>query len=77
MQQGVGLKHPGREGIESLIVAYDAFGLPTREQSALIKVSVEERRIMPLPYRTEQQRMLALYQAKVNLDKAISLLSSF
>jgi len=77
MQQGVGLKHPGREGIESLIVAYDAFGLPTREQSALIKVSVEERRIMPLPYRTEQQKMLALYQAKVNLDKAISLLSSF
>ncbi|ARV59164.1 hypothetical protein BZZ01_11435 [Nostocales cyanobacterium HT-58-2] len=77
MQRGVGLKHPGREGIESLIVAYDAFGLPTREQSALIKVSVEERRIMPLPYRVEQQKMLAFYQAKVNLDKAISLLSSF
>ncbi|NMG11905.1 hypothetical protein [Brasilonema sp. UFV-L1] len=77
MQQGVGLKHPGRDAIESLIVAYDAFGLPTREQSALIKVSVEERRIMPLPYRIEQQRILALYQAKLNLDKAISLLSSF
>jgi hypothetical protein len=77
MQQGVGLKHPGRDAIESLIIAYDAFGLPTREQSALIKVSVEDRRIMPLPYRTEQQRILALYQAKLNLDKAISLLGSF
>jgi hypothetical protein len=51
--------------------------LPSREESALIKVSVEVRRTMPLPYRTEQQRMLALYQAKVNLDKAISLLGSF
>ncbi|NJM71617.1 MAG: hypothetical protein HC862_16175 [Scytonema sp. RU_4_4] len=77
MQRGVGLKYPGRDAIESLIVAYDAFGLPTREQSALIKVSVENRRIMPLPYRVEQQRMLAVYQAKVNLDKAISLLGGF
>ncbi|MBW4632989.1 MAG: hypothetical protein KME30_14135 [Iphinoe sp. HA4291-MV1] len=77
MQRGVGLKHPGRDAIESLIVAYDAFGLPTREQSALIKVSVEERRLMLQPYKVEQQRMLALYQAKVNIDKAISLLGGF
>ncbi|NMF66924.1 hypothetical protein DP115_30925 [Brasilonema octagenarum UFV-OR1] len=74
MQREVGLKYLGRDGIESLIVAYNALGLPTREQAALIKAS-SQGRTMPMPYKLEQHKLLALYEAKVNLDKAISLLS--
>lgn len=74
MQRGVGLKHPGRDGIEALITAYDALGSPTAEQVALIKSS-SEGRVMPSPYRLEQQKLLAFYEAKRKLDEAISLVN--
>ncbi|ARV63390.1 hypothetical protein BZZ01_32795 (plasmid) [Nostocales cyanobacterium HT-58-2] len=74
MQRGVGLKHPGRDGIEALLTAYNALGTPTAEQVALIKSS-SEGRVMPSPYRLEQQKLLAFYEAKRKLEEAISLLN--
>jgi hypothetical protein len=69
-----GIKHPGRDGIEALVTAYDALGTPTAEQVALIKSS-SEGRVMPSPYRLEQQKLLAFYEAKRKLDEAISLVN--
>jgi len=53
--------------------ALDEMNEPTVEQSALIRISMEGRR-MEHPNRYEQERLLVLYHAKNHLEQVITLL---
>lgn len=54
--------------------AIDEMNSPTAEQAALIRITLEGRR-MSYPDRYEQERLLAWYMAKMRFEQVIGLLS--
>jgi hypothetical protein len=74
MDAGKGLKLPSFGNVQSIGQALDEMNSPTDEQVALIRVSFEGRR-MEYPQRYDQEKLLALYRAKLLLEEVINLLS--
>ncbi|MBH8578046.1 hypothetical protein I8752_34910 [Nostocaceae cyanobacterium CENA369] len=73
LQEGRGLKRLPFEDFQNIGAALDRMGTPTDEQSALIKISLEGRR-MKSPERWEQESLLNLYKAKLLLEQVMDLL---
>ncbi|BAZ54156.1 hypothetical protein NIES4103_68410 [Nostoc sp. NIES-4103] len=73
-KQGRGIKSPSFGNIQSIGEALDEMREPTNEQMALIRVSLEGRR-MEYPERYEQERIYTLYKVKLLLSEVVNLLS--
>ncbi|WP_017654284.1 hypothetical protein [Fortiea contorta] len=73
MQESRGLKAPSFGSFQEMGITLDEMGTPTVEQVALIRISLEGRR-MSYPQRYEQERLLSLYKAKALLEEIIGLL---
>jgi hypothetical protein len=73
MQENKGLRVPSFESYQNLGVALDEMNQPTTEQIALIRISMEGRR-MKYPHRYEQETLLRRYHAKNHLEQVITLL---
>jgi len=73
LEDGKGLKPPTFFGLETMGQILDVMATPTCEQSALLRLSFEGRR-MDYPNRYQQERLLALYKAKNHLTEVIDLL---
>ncbi|WP_375475943.1 hypothetical protein [uncultured Nostoc sp.] len=71
---GKGLKPPTFAFMQALSNTIDEMNAPTNEQAALIKITMEGR-IMNYPDRYIQEKLLALYKAKMYLELALGLLS--
>ncbi|MBW4642542.1 MAG: hypothetical protein KME23_05965 [Goleter apudmare HA4340-LM2] len=67
MKENRGLKAPS-------FGSFQEMGTPTNEQVALIRISLEGRR-MSYPDRYEQEKLLSLYKAKLRLEEAIAFLN--
>ncbi|MEH2454809.1 hypothetical protein [Nostoc sp.] len=74
LRQGKGLKSPGLSVIQFFEGVIDEMNSPTDEQAALIKITMEGKR-MNYPERHDQKNLLNLYKAKIHLEIAIGLLS--
>jgi hypothetical protein len=74
MQESRGLKSPNFTSVQDMGIALDEMGTPTSEQVALIRISLEGRR-MSYPHRYEQEKLLSLYKAKLLLEQVIGLLN--
>lgn len=74
MKQGKGLKSPNFQAIQVISSAIDEMNSPTDEQAALIRITLEGRK-MSYPDRYEQEKLLNLHKAKMSLEQAINLLS--
>ena len=74
MQEGRGLKVPTFTTFQYIGVAIDEMGSPTDAQIALIRVTLEGRR-MSHPDRYEQEKLLNWHKAKILLAQASALLS--
>lgn len=73
MQDGQGLMLPTFEMLQHLGTILDQMGQPTDHQAALIKASLEGKRMQP-PQGWEQEKLLNRYHAKHNIEQAITLL---
>ncbi|MEH2067252.1 MAG: hypothetical protein V7K47_03620 [Nostoc sp.] len=73
MRQVKGLKTLDFNTMQIISTAIDEMGSPTDEQSALIKITLEGRK-MNYPDRYEQEKLLAWHLAKMKLEQAIGLL---
>ncbi|RCJ35421.1 hypothetical protein A6770_16640 [Nostoc minutum NIES-26] len=73
-KQGKGFRNPDFAAIQVISTAIDEMNSPTDEQAALIKITLEGRR-MNYPDRYEQEKLLALHKAKIHLEQAIGLLN--
>jgi hypothetical protein len=73
MEEGKGLRLPSFVNYQNLGVTLDEMNQPTDEQKALIRISMEGRR-MPIPQRYEQEKLLNRYHAKNHLEEVITLL---
>ncbi|MEH2079620.1 MAG: hypothetical protein V7K89_06295 [Nostoc sp.] len=74
MKQGKGLKFPNFNAIQVISSAIDEMNSPTDEQAALIRITLEGRK-MNYPDRYDQENLLNLHKAKMSLEQAIGLLS--
>ena len=74
MEENRGLRMLSFANLQNLGVALDEMNSPTDEQVALIRVSFEGRR-MEYPQRYNQEKLLAIYRAKLLLEQVINLLS--
>ncbi|MBW4557093.1 MAG: hypothetical protein KME59_14325 [Trichormus sp. ATA11-4-KO1] len=74
LEEGKGLKSPSFGSLQEIGTALDEMGSPTPEQSALIRISFEGRR-MEIPARYDQEKLLAIYKVKNHLEEVISLLT--
>jgi hypothetical protein len=74
MEENRGLRTLSFASYENLGVALDEMNQPTVEQIALIRISMEGRR-MEYPARYEQELLLNRYHAKNHLEQAIALLA--
>ncbi|AFY34272.1 hypothetical protein [Calothrix sp. PCC 7507] len=74
MKESRGLKTPSFGSVKEMGIALDEMGTPTNEQVALIRISLEGRR-MGYPDRYEQEKLLSLYKAKLLLEEIIGLLN--
>lgn len=72
-EQDRGLLRPTFDQLQLIGETLDQMGDPTPEQSALLRVTFEGRK-MAIPRRYDQERFLALYKAKNHLSNAIDLL---
>lgn len=73
-QEGRGLKNPSFTTFQCLGSAIDEMSTPTDEQIALIRISLEGRR-MSYPDRYEQEKLLNLHKAKMLIEEAFHLLN--
>jgi hypothetical protein len=73
MNEGIGVKRLTFEAFQNIGSALDQMNDPTDEQAALIKLSLEQRRLCA-PLSWEQQRLFNLYKAKQKLEEVICLL---
>lgn len=73
MTDGQGLQLPSFDVIQTFGTALDQMGLPTDHQAALIKASLEGKRMNP-PQRWEQEKLLNRYDAKWHIEETINLL---
>ncbi|MBE9049594.1 hypothetical protein IQ243_04085 [Nostocales cyanobacterium LEGE 11386] len=74
VEKGEGLKSPLFGSLQEINTALDEMGNPTPEQSALLRISFEGRR-MSIPDRYNQEKLIAIYKAKNHLEEVISLLA--
>jgi len=74
MEEERGLKLPSLAAIQVIGSAIDEMNSPTAEQAALIRISLEGRR-MSYPDRYKQEELLARYMAKMKLEEVMSLLA--
>ncbi|MBH8575575.1 hypothetical protein I8752_21705 [Nostocaceae cyanobacterium CENA369] len=74
MQEHRGLKPPSFANLQYFASALDEIGIPTDEQSALIRITMEGR-MMSYPERYEQSQLMNLYKAKLRLEQVIHLLN--
>ncbi|MEJ1935739.1 hypothetical protein WDZ92_36565 [Nostoc sp. NIES-2111] len=75
LEENRGLKRPTLSQYEQIGVILDEMGELTPEQSALIRVSFENRRI-EYPERYQQERLLNLYKVRNHLVEVIELLGT-
>ncbi|MDZ8240039.1 MAG: hypothetical protein RMZ69_23285 [Nostoc sp. ChiQUE01a] len=73
MEEGRGLKSPTLASIQAFGSAIDEMNSPTAEQIALIRISLEGKR-MRYPDRYNQEELLAWHMAKMKLEQVIALL---
>ncbi|HEY9802131.1 MAG TPA: hypothetical protein V6D25_17345 [Leptolyngbyaceae cyanobacterium] len=73
LEENRGLKRPTLSQFEQIGVILDEMGELTPEQSALIRVSLENRK-MEYPDRYQQERLLNLYKVRNHLVEVIELL---
>ena len=73
LRQAKGLKSPGLSVIQFFEGVIDEMNSPTDEQAALIKITMEGKR-MNYPDRYDQENLLNLHKAKIHLEMAIGLL---
>ncbi|MBW4616024.1 MAG: hypothetical protein KME21_22620 [Desmonostoc vinosum HA7617-LM4] len=73
IEEGKGLKSPTFPTIQVIASAIDEMGSLTDEQAALVRITLEGRR-MNYPDRYEQERLLNLHAAKMKLEQVVSLL---
>jgi len=73
MKQSKGLKAPNFPNIQVIGSAIDEMNSPTDEQAALIRLTLEGRK-MSYPDRYDQEELLNLHKAKMSLEQAIGLL---
>ncbi|WP_414519487.1 hypothetical protein [Nostoc sp. PCC 9305] len=59
--------------VEALEATLEAMGTPTPEQSALLKVTMEGRKL-EYPARYSQEKLFGLYRVKWHLDTALEIL---
>ncbi|RCJ40769.1 hypothetical protein A6770_10205 [Nostoc minutum NIES-26] len=74
MKEHRGLKPPSFANFQSFSSALDEMGVPTDEQSALIRLTLEGRK-MSYPERYEQSKLMNFYKAKLLLEQLIDLLN--
>lgn len=74
IREARGLKRPSWNKFEAIGECLDEMGKPTDEQSALIKMTMEGRR-MAYPSRFDQEMLLSIYKAKLHLEQAIDVLN--
>ncbi|MBH8577783.1 hypothetical protein I8752_33435 [Nostocaceae cyanobacterium CENA369] len=75
MENEKGLRHPTFADVQNIGEALDRMGSPTDEQIALIRASLEGRR-MDYPYRYQQERLMQLYKAKLLLEELVNVLGT-
>ncbi|RCJ18187.1 hypothetical protein A6770_06325 [Nostoc minutum NIES-26] len=75
MENDKGLRHPTFADVQNIGDALDHMENPTDEQIALIRASLEGRR-MDYPYRYQQERLMQLYKAKVLLEELVNVLGT-
>ncbi|QSJ20572.1 hypothetical protein JYQ62_00255 [Nostoc sp. UHCC 0702] len=73
-KQGKGLRNLDFAVTQVISTAIDEINSPTDEQAALIKITLEGRK-MNYPDRYDQEKLLALHKAKMHLEQAMALLS--
>ncbi|WP_413199512.1 hypothetical protein [Nostoc piscinale] len=73
MENNKGLRIPSFANYENLSATLDEMNEPTTEQIALIRISMEGRR-MQIPQRYQQEKLLHRYHAKNHLEQVITLL---
>ncbi|MEA5627900.1 hypothetical protein [Nostoc sp. UHCC 0251] len=73
MKEGRGIKKLSFEAFQNIGAALDQMNDPTDEQAALIKLTMEERRLHA-PQSWEQQTLINLYKAKQKLEEVMYLL---
>ncbi|MEA5504735.1 hypothetical protein VB735_16770, partial [Halotia wernerae UHCC 0503] len=73
LEDNKGLRLPSFGSLQAMGIALDEINTPTDEQIALIRISMEGRR-MNYPDRYDQEKLLAIYKAKLALEQAIGLL---
>lgn len=71
---GKGLKSPNFNAIQVISSAVEEMNSPTDEQTALIRITLEGRK-MSYPDRYRQENLLNLHKAKMSLEQAIDFLS--
>ncbi|WP_375472463.1 hypothetical protein [uncultured Nostoc sp.] len=74
MHEGRGLKPPTFTTFQYIGAAIDEMGSPTDEQIALIRLTLEGRK-MAYPDRFEQEKLLNLHKAKMLVEQAFAMLS--
>ena len=72
-EMGRGLKPPSLRSVQVIATALDEIGSPTDEQIALIRISMEGRR-MAIPDRFDQEKLLMLFKAKGLLEELLGIL---
>ncbi|WP_345940527.1 hypothetical protein [Nostoc sp. UIC 10630] len=74
MKLGKGLKSPNFNAIQVISSAIEEMNSPTDEQTALIRITLEGRK-MSYPDRYQQENLLNLHKAKMSIEQAIDFLS--
>jgi hypothetical protein len=75
MDNEKGLRHPNFTDVQNIGDALDRMASPTDEQIALIRASLEGRR-MDYPYRYQQESLMQLYKAKLLLGELVNVLGT-
>jgi hypothetical protein len=74
MREGEGLRRMTFKGYQDLGQAIDQMGEPTDQQAALIRATMQGKRL-EYPQRYEQETLLNLHKAKMHLEQALNLLN--
>jgi hypothetical protein len=74
MKEGEGLTRMTFKGYQDLGQALDQMGQPTDQQAALIKATMQGKRL-EYPHRYDQEALLNLHKAKMHLEQALDLLN--
>ncbi|MBN3946182.1 MAG: hypothetical protein HWQ38_06705 [Nostoc sp. NMS7] len=73
VSENKGLKSPMLSQVQALEATLETMGTPTPEQSALLKVTMEGKKL-EYPARYSQEKLFGLYRVKWHLDTALEIL---